>query len=77
VVADLPRIALGTHAWIQDMIVFSGSRHLGIGSKLLELIRETSTQAGLKFLHVNFEEPLGQIYFQACGFRPTAAGIRI
>ena len=64
-----------THAWIQDVMVISGSRHLGIGSKLLEVAREASKKAGLICLHVDFEENLGRFYFQACGFQPTAAGI--
>jgi GNAT superfamily N-acetyltransferase len=64
-----------THAWIQDVMVFSGSRHLGIGSKLLEVAREASKKAGLICLRVDFEEHLGRFYFQACGFQPTAAGI--
>jgi hypothetical protein len=64
-----------THAWIQDVMVFSGSRHLGIGSKLIELVREASRAAGLTYLHVDFEETLGNFYFQSCGFQPTAAGV--
>jgi GNAT superfamily N-acetyltransferase len=64
-----------THAWVQDMMVFSGSRHLGIGSKLLEVVRETSRDTGLMCLHVDFEERLRKFYFEACGFQPTAAGI--
>lgn len=64
-----------THAWVQDVMVFSGSRHLGVGSKLLEVAREASKKAGFVCLHVDFEERLGKFYFQACGFQPTAAGI--
>jgi len=64
-----------THAWIQDVMVFSGSRHLGIGSQLVAMAREASREAGCKSLHVDFEEHLGGFYFQACGFHPTAAGL--
>ena len=64
-----------THAWIQDVMVSSGSRHLGIGSRLVAVVREASKEAGFKALHVDFEERLGGFYFQACGFRPTAAGL--
>lgn len=64
-----------THAWIQDVMVSSGARHLGIGTKLLEVVREASREADLLCLHVDFEEPLGKFYFQACGYQSTAAGI--
>jgi GNAT superfamily N-acetyltransferase len=64
-----------THAWIQDVMVFSGSRHMGIGSQLVAVAREASKEAGCKSLHVDFEEHLGGFYFQACGFRPTTAGL--
>jgi GNAT superfamily N-acetyltransferase len=64
-----------THAWIQDVMVLSGSRHLGIGSQLVAMAREASREAGCKCLHVDFEERLSGFYFQACGFLPTAAGI--
>lgn len=64
-----------THAWIQDVMVSSGSRHLGIGSRLVAEAREASREAGCKSLHVDFEERLGRFYFQACGFHPTTAGL--
>ena len=64
-----------THAWLQDVMVYSGSRHLGIGSQLVALARDESRETGFKCLHVDFEEHLGGFYFQACGFTPTAAGL--
>jgi N-acetylglutamate synthase-like GNAT family acetyltransferase len=64
-----------THAWIQDVMVSSGSRHMGIGSKLVALARDASREAGCKSLHVDFEERLSGFYFQACGFHPTTAGL--
>jgi GNAT superfamily N-acetyltransferase len=64
-----------THAWIQDMMVSSSSRHLGIGSQLIAVVREASREAGYKCLHVDFEDHLGEFYLQACGFSPTAAGL--
>lgn len=64
-----------THAWIQDVMVISGSRHLGIGSKLIAVAAEASRKADYKCLHVDFEEALAGFYFQACGFQPTAAGL--
>lgn len=64
-----------THAWIQDVMVASISRRLGIGTALLEVVRDASKKAGLMCLHVDFEERLSGFYFQACCFHPTAAGI--
>jgi ribosomal protein S18 acetylase RimI-like enzyme len=64
-----------THAWIQDVMVSSGSRHMGIGSKLVALARDASREAGCKSLHVDFEERLSGFYFEACGFYPTTAGL--
>jgi N-acetylglutamate synthase-like GNAT family acetyltransferase len=64
-----------THAWIQDVMVLSRSRHLGIGTKLISVARDASREAGCKSLHVDFEETLSEFYFQACGFHPTTAGL--
>jgi GNAT superfamily N-acetyltransferase len=64
-----------THAWIQDVMVLSRSRHLGIGTKLISVARDASREAGCKSLHVDFEETLSGFYFQACGFHPTTAGL--
>lgn len=64
-----------THAWIQDVMVSTGSRRMGIGSRLVALARDASRVAGCKSLHVDFEEGLGEFYFRACGFHPTTAGL--
>jgi hypothetical protein len=32
--------------------------------------------AGCEWLHVDFEPHLDTFYFDACGFRPTDAGLR-
>jgi ribosomal protein S18 acetylase RimI-like enzyme len=64
-----------THAWIQDVMVSTGSRHMGIGSRLVAMARDASRDAGCKSLHVDFEEGLGGFYFRACGFYPTTAGL--
>jgi hypothetical protein len=64
-----------THAWLQDVMVFSGSRHVRIGTQLVPVARDESRKAGCKCLHVDFEEHLGPFYFQVCGFTPTAAGL--
>jgi predicted N-acetyltransferase YhbS len=70
------KVAKGqTHVWIQDVMVSPGSRHSGIGSQLIAEVREASREAGYTCLHVDFEDHLSVFYFQACGFRPRAAGL--
>jgi len=63
------------HAWIQDTMVQAASRHQGIGTQLIIVAREASRQAGCEWLHVDFDEELGDFYYQACGFAPTSAGL--
>ena len=63
------------HAWIQDVMVNSASRNLGIGSQLVAIACEATRDAGCEWLHVDFEERLSEFYFQACGFQPTTAGL--
>jgi GNAT superfamily N-acetyltransferase len=63
------------HAWLQDVMVNSASRHLGIGSRLVAKACEATKDAGCEWLHVDFEERLSKFYVDACGFEPTAAGL--
>ena len=64
-----------SHAWIQDVMVTSASRSLGIGTQLVATACEATRDAGCEWLHVDFEEGLGKFYFDACGFEPTTAGL--
>ena len=63
------------HAWIQDTTVASGSRGEGIGTQLVQVAREEAGKAGCEWLHVDFEDDLGGFYYEACGFKPTSAGL--
>lgn len=63
------------HAWIQDVMVNSASRNVGMGSQLVATAREASRDAGCEWLHVDFEERLSKFYLNACGFEPTTAGL--
>jgi ribosomal protein S18 acetylase RimI-like enzyme len=63
------------HAWLQDVMVSSASRHQGIGTRLVTIARNESERAGCEWLHVDFENGLSSFYFQTCGFTPTAAGL--
>lgn len=63
------------HAWLQDVIVSSRSRHQGIGSQLIAVARRAAGEAGCEWLHVDFDDDLAPFYFEACGFSPTSAGL--
>lgn len=63
------------HAWIQDVMVARTSRRHGLGVRLVALARERARSAGCEWLHVDFDAHLTPFYIDACGFRPTAAGL--
>jgi GNAT superfamily N-acetyltransferase len=63
------------HAWIQDTMVTNVLRARGIGTQLVNMAREHATDAGCKWLHVDFDDSLGDFYIEACGFSPTTAGL--
>jgi len=46
-----------------------------IGTGLIEAAAAHACTAGCEWLHVDFEDHLSGFYFQACGFRPTMAGL--
>jgi GNAT superfamily N-acetyltransferase len=63
------------HAWIQDTMVGSNSRGEGVGTTLIDVATDQARKAGCEWLHVDFDDELGPFYYQACGFRPTSAGL--
>jgi GNAT superfamily N-acetyltransferase len=63
------------HAWIQDTMVAKRARREGVGSGLVDIARVEAKAAGCEYLHVDFDEELGQFYWEACGFIPTSAGL--
>jgi GNAT superfamily N-acetyltransferase len=63
------------HAWLQDVMVAAGSRHRGVGRGLVEAARDGARAAGCEWLHVDFPDELAPFYLDACGFRPTRAGL--
>jgi len=63
------------HAWIQDVMVAKSHRGAGIARQLVEIAREHAAAAGCEWLHVDFDDELKPFYFDACGFRPTNAGL--
>ena len=65
----------GVHAFLLDTMVGVGVRHAGIGAGLVAEAARGARAAGCTWLHVDFEEELTGFYFDACGFRPTSAGL--
>ena len=63
------------HAWIQDTMVASAARGRGVGTGVVALATERARAAGCEWLHVDFDADLGPFYLDACGFRPTPAGL--
>lgn len=64
----------GIHAFILDTSVDPQWRRQGIASRLVLIAAEIAGQRGIEWLHVDYEPHLGALY-QACGFRPTEAGL--
>lgn len=65
----------GSHAFVLDTVVSTVARSQGIGAALIKAAAEGARAAGCEWLHVDFEEHLRPFYFEACGFRPTEAGL--
>jgi GNAT superfamily N-acetyltransferase len=63
------------HAWLQDTMVAKHARHQGVGTVLVAMAVDQARQAGCESMHVDFEGHLRSFYFDACGFRPTDAGL--
>jgi hypothetical protein len=62
-------------AWNWREQVAAGSRHRGVGRGLVEATRDGARAAGCEWLHVDFPEDLAPFHLDACGFRPTRAGL--
>ena len=65
----------GAHAFVLDVVVDPAHRHRGLGAALMRRAAQEAATAGCEWLHVDFEERLSGFYLDACGFRPTAAGL--
>uniref|UniRef100_UPI00403FE2EC GNAT family N-acetyltransferase n=1 Tax=Streptomyces sp. DG1A-41 TaxID=3125779 RepID=UPI00403FE2EC len=65
----------GVHAFVLDTVVAQRNRSNGVGVALVRTAAEGCRAAGREWLHVDFEEHLRSFYFDACGFRETAAGL--
>ncbi|WP_329457190.1 GNAT family N-acetyltransferase [Streptomyces sp. NBC_01497] len=65
----------GVHAFVLDTVVARRLRTRGIGAALIDTAAREARAANCEWLHVDFEDHLGPFYFDACGFRPTSAGL--
>jgi ribosomal protein S18 acetylase RimI-like enzyme len=63
------------HAFLLDTKVASQHQRQGIATALVRQAARHAEAAGCEWLHVDFEEHLTAFYLEACGFRPTAAGL--
>jgi GNAT superfamily N-acetyltransferase len=63
------------HAFLEDVMISARARRGGVGRRVVAEAAAGARAAGCETLHVDFEEPLGAFYFDACGFEPTPAGL--
>lgn len=63
------------HAWLQDVMVAGEARHMGLGTRLVGVAADGARAASCEWLHVDFDPALRPFYLDACGFRPTSAGL--
>jgi GNAT superfamily N-acetyltransferase len=65
----------GDHAFLLDTKVASRHQRQGVATELAGRAAAHAKAAGCEWLHVDFEEHLAPLYFGACGFAPTPAGL--
>jgi|SRR2546423_1568033 len=65
----------GDHAFLLDTKTRPSHRHRGVATAVVRRATEEARAAGCEWLHVDFEAHLAPFYFEACGFRPTDAGL--
>jgi ribosomal protein S18 acetylase RimI-like enzyme len=65
----------GDHAVLLDTRTRGTHQHNGIGTELVRVAARQAAAAGCEWLHVDFDADLEPFYFDACGFRPTKAGL--
>ncbi len=65
----------GDHAFLIDIKTRGGWQHRGVGTEVVRRAALRAKAARCEWLHVDFEPDLAPFYFDACGFRPTDAGL--
>jgi ribosomal protein S18 acetylase RimI-like enzyme len=64
----------GVHAFLLDTTVDPEFQRRGIARELVRIVSSEAKKRGAGWLHVDYEPHLTAFY-EACGFRPTAAGL--
>ncbi len=64
----------GIHGFILDTTVHPDLQRRGIGRQLVQRAAAAAQDAGLEWLHVDYEPHL-EGFYHGCGFRSTAAGL--
>jgi ribosomal protein S18 acetylase RimI-like enzyme len=65
----------GDHAFLLDTKTRGSHQRRGIGTRVVRFAAEHAKAAGCEWLHVDFDDELAEFYFEACGFKPTQAGL--
>ncbi len=65
----------GVHAFLLDTMVVVAEQRRGYAASMVKLAADKAKDAGCEWLHVDLEPHLRAFYFDACGFRPTDAGL--
>ena len=65
----------GDHAFLIDTKSRPTHQGRGLGTAVVGRAVAEARAAGCEWLHVDFEPALTPFYLQACGFRPTSAGL--
>jgi GNAT superfamily N-acetyltransferase len=65
----------GDHAFLLDTKVAGAHQRRGIATALVGQAVRHAKATGCEWLHVDFEQHLAAFYSDACGFRPTPAGL--
>jgi len=65
----------GDHAFLIDTKTHRDHQRTGVGTRTVRFAAQHAKAAGCEWLHVDFDADLAPFYFDACGFRPTEAGL--
>jgi GNAT superfamily N-acetyltransferase len=63
------------HAFILDTVVAKTHRHQGVATEMLAICVRKAREARCEWLHVDFEDHLGGLYWDRCAFIKTNAGL--
>ena len=63
------------HAFLLDTMVRPDFQRQGVGTELVRQAILLCREAGISWLHVDFEPHLSAFYLAACGFTPSSAGV--